>query len=114
MTKTHDVSKLPVWAQDKLKNAQYDIDRLERQLALAQNGGAGGETNVYIFDGLSDKTYLPNDTHVDFQLADGYHNAISVGLTTDAAGRRSLRVNGNSAIAILPRATNLIEIEIKE
>lgn len=111
--KTYDTSKLPVWAQDKLKNLQHEIDSLQRQLEIAQNASTGGETNVYIMEGLSDKTYLPEHTRVDFQLGDHFHNTVSVGLITDTTGRRHLRVNGNSGIRIIPRASNLIEIEIE-
>lgn len=112
--KTLDTSKLPVWAQDKINELRYEVDKLERQLEIAQGASTGGETNVYIMEGVSDKIYLPEHTQVDFQLGDNYRTAVSVGIITDAAGRSHLRINGNSGISIIPRASNLIEIEIKE
>lgn len=112
--KTHDISKLPVWAQRQLKDAQYEIEKLQRQLEIAQNTSTGGETDTYILEGISDKTYLPKYTLIGFQLGDGFHNAVTVGLGIETTGgRRYLRINGNSSIKLLPRSSNHIEIEIE-
>lgn len=103
-----DISKLPRWAQQH-------IEILERDLAYWRGKAEAGpeESNTFV-DGYTNSgrnggTPLGMNTAVRFEVSERDYFLVEMDGT-------ALRVHGtargNSALAVLPRSNNVIEIEL--
>ena len=111
-----DVTKLPVWAQDRILLLERNLEYANAKIAELSNMQTGGVvTQTYVDGGhRNPKIYLPNDSEVTFE-GDG-HNEISLKRTfdfqknADSKTGFTLRSNGQDYMAILPECTNVFKI----
>lgn len=99
MKKDYDITKLPQWAQRKIRVLEKNIKTLERKVAEI-NGER--KTNTAIISGM-DRNPLPNSCTIEFDITG---NRISCGIIDN-----ELRVYGYNTIIVLPRASNSIHLK---
>jgi hypothetical protein len=101
----HDRSKLPKWAQQ-------DLERLERDLAHAQNKlTAGPEDSNTFADPYADAPRpLGKGAIIEFSL--GERSRIRTRIEHDHKGNAYVEVNGDDLLTVEPRSGNAIRIRL--
>lgn len=99
---THDLTRLPKWAQSEIKRLTQDNNHLRTKLAEGPEG-----SNVFA-DPYSDAARpLGVDTAVEFRIGESWGERFIVRLE----GKR-LFVSGGSSVCVHPRASNSFEVEV--
>jgi len=96
----NDVSKLPKWAQDRIRLLERKAERLEHKIDQLEGTE---ETNITYLDGLGERP-LPANKTIRFQTNAGH---IDVRLEREGEG---LYVNAQHPMAIHPQAANSVQI----
>lgn len=95
-----DVSKLPKWAQWEIERLSRDLE-YQTEKARTFFGGEKSRVRLEHFPQPLEECFIPSNTSVAFQLADGW-----VRCHLDQDG--TLCVSGDDAISLRPRAANLV------
>ncbi len=97
---TEDITKLPKWAQWKIKRLERDLEVAEKTIKNHE-AGTGLITYQYL---MGRKHGLPDGATVEFTVDNGRIDvSIDKGL---------LRVSTSHTIQVLPRATNTFNVVI--
>ncbi len=102
----HDVSRLPKWAQDRIRVLEIDKARWKQSAQQV----ADGESNVYLRDYTGDGEFrraLPQNSHVIFVVEDG---SIEVGFRDGTLDVRTEGLGANQRLAVFPVSSNVIEV----
>lgn len=99
MSEKNDVTKLPKWAQDRIKQLEGSVAHYKTKAYQVEEG----ETNVWV-SWLMETYYLPEDSIVMFKLKDGQtmevrHDEFRDGL--------AVRVK-EGAINVRPQSSNVV------
>lgn len=102
MKPDHDITKLPKWAQAEIRrlraNEKHHLERLG-------HGPEGSDTFASPFSDAP--TPLGEGTLVEFRFGEGWGERFHARLE----GER-LIVSGGSSIAVLPQASNVVEVAV--
>lgn len=102
MRPPHNITKLPKWAQNEIQRLTRDLEDARSQLR------AGPEDSDTFADPYSSAPRpLGKGPTIDFVFGEHWGEQFQARLEG-----KVLRVNGGNSIAVLPRASNLVEIEI--
>lgn len=104
----YDVSKLPKWAQDKIKNLERNCEDLDAKLSAM--GGDTETSRIVWMDGMTRRS-IKNYGTIRFRIGETIDDfeCIDVNLHN-----RTFTVYGSRAIRILPHAANAVEIAIDD
>lgn len=110
-TKFEDVTKLPKWAQSKIKRLEGSIEYWRGNAMVISREA---ESNITVdLGGCKDKLHIPNGT-VQFNVGNGQ---ISVLIDSEKSGKSFIKVYGSgtmsNTIHITPWAANCCRIEIE-
>ncbi|ALY08970.1 hypothetical protein FDH57_gp59 [Arthrobacter phage Glenn] len=108
-TKQYSMKSLPVWAQQRLEQAERDLELAQRENAQLKRGQFGEPgSNTYLSDFGEDAVMLPEGATVHFRLSDSDwpDEVIRVRVTRKGV----LNINGSQQLVILPSASNDIQV----
>ena len=101
---TEDISRLPVWARNRIQKLESDVQYLEQQLAQVEGTEA---TNVYLIRGMQ-QAPLPMHSGVRFKIGDGE----GVDCYIDREYGR-VRIGGHNRITVHPAAANVVYVDVE-
>ena len=98
----HDITKLPKWAQQRIKYAEQTAsEALEREKRTVE-----GDTNVWIDKGYRrDRQPLPEHTRILFELEDG-----SISVSVEDGKVYVMAIHGG--LSVYPRSSNTLSMEV--
>lgn len=102
-----DVTKLPKWAQDKIRTLEETVSDLEAALEC--------EHSRVSYRLCDKRVFIPTATFYQFQMrntGDRIMDAVSVYFLPDDP--ETLCISGGDAIVVEPRSSNLIYIRMKQ
>lgn len=106
-----DVTRLPQWAQRKLRNLEAQAANLQAHIDELKSSHP--DSNVKVSPGIRDDYGLPPDSEIDFYLGDSrekWRDMITV-QHLRTKDRKVLRISGNGQLVLLPSGgCNMIEI----
>lgn len=111
--KQHDVTKLPKWAQDRMRVLERDIDHYKQ---VAYDTGHG-DTDIYIRRGLDERYYLPRYSKITFVIDEDKGERITVGKTESWAFGQSVQIMAEGASSTLlshPQSGNVMIVTNKD
>lgn len=104
----NDITKLPVWAQDRIRSAESRVASLERKVDLLFDGEAESNTHWLDLAGTYKPRPLPKGALIRFSI-DKY-DYIEVRLDDDG----HLNMHGNATdLAVKPQAANHILVSFR-
>lgn len=103
MTPDSRITKLPVWAQTKLKVTQMRLAEAEARIASLLPGAA---SNTH-WEDVGKPRSLPNDALISFQVDNSAGDKITVHIDEGA-----LYINGLRRLMVYPEAANALRIRL--
>lgn len=114
LTKPEDLARLPLWAQDRIRNLERDLTKVRGELARTE---AQEPTKMSLGFDLPGAVvrWLPDEESVTFLLPPSRglvrDNHIRVGFDSSPG---ILRVMGSDCLVIRPGASNVIFLEVRD
>lgn len=114
LTKPEDLARLPLWAQDRIRNLERDLAQVRKELARTE---AQEPTKMSLGFDLPGREirWLPDEESVTFWLppTSGLlrENHIRIGFDSSPG---ILRVMGSDSLTIRPGASNVIFLEVRD
>ncbi|WNM67632.1 hypothetical protein SEA_MAKOTO_55 [Arthrobacter phage Makoto] len=108
-TKQRSVQSLPVWAQERIEELERDLGIAQSENAQFRQGHFGEPgSNTYISTYDEPNVMLPEGATISFRLQDSHDPSEVIRVRITRKGR--LNINGSRQFAVMPGASNDIEV----
>ena len=99
-----DVTKLPKWAQQEIGRLERDLEDARRRLSEGPM-----DSNTFADPYSESPRPLGRDTLIEFRAGETFGERFRVYLRDGV-----LEVGGGDGVAVLPRASNVVEIKLSK
>lgn len=104
-------ARLPRWVQNTISQLRMRLEEAQKRIGELTEGPADADTWADPYAEYPQP--LARGQTIEFKLGEGLDEFIRVRIIRDRAGRATLDLNAGSAVSVLPRASNALEIEVR-
>lgn len=104
-------ARQPQWVRNTLYTLRMRLGEAQRRITELTEGAPDSDTFADPYGDYPQP--LKRGETVEFQLGSHPDEFIRVRVTRDRSGKATLDLNAGSAVSVLPRASNAIEIEVR-